>query len=420
MTRMLPLLTLVSFGCSSTGPEGMQGPPGPTGPRGEMGAPGVDGQNGMPGQPGQPGPPGPAPVIALDAGLSGDGSAGSPLTVEFEGTGTASTAARSDHDHDARYLRRGAVLSCPGTDKVTGVDVATGNVQCAADSSTTYSAGPGLALTGTQLRLDSSAANTWAGAQTFSGGASFPGGGTWDSQGRIGVGSPTFNSWDKIKALAPNGHAYVTMATSGSSHGEVGLSLESPRGNWIVFVDDSGGGNLGSGNKLGIYGGTPGQPRLVIEGSQGNVGIGVLSPNAKLEVAGEIRSTSTSGVPRLWSEGRPGAVTFPTTGGSCTAGSVSFELSRVIVDWGDAAAACPTGSWVCTAAERSTGVCDTIRFDTACDGFFADGSCVDMAANNHAGWVADTPSFSNGSQVSEQGVLAMAHTRTYLPVWCCR
>ena len=60
----------------------------------------------------------------------------------------------------------------------------------------------------------------------------------------------------------------------------------------------------------------------------------------------------------LWGQGRPGIV-VKNTSGECTVGD--FKISRSIpsVEWEGAAASCPKGWWVCTAAERGTATCGT-------------------------------------------------------------
>ncbi len=55
--------------------------------------------------------PGPLPTVATGGGLQGDGSSASPLAVSFAGTGTAATAARSDHTHSADQLTAGTLSS---------------------------------------------------------------------------------------------------------------------------------------------------------------------------------------------------------------------------------------------------------------------------------------------------------------------
>ena len=99
------------------GPEGPQGPEGPEGPAGADGEPGLEGLQGEQGPPGEQGPqgeqgvpgeqglqgeqgdPGPLPEVAVGGGLDGDGSFEDPLSVTFEGSGSAVTVSHSDHDH---------------------------------------------------------------------------------------------------------------------------------------------------------------------------------------------------------------------------------------------------------------------------------------------------------------------------------
>lgn len=118
--------TLLLACTGSQGPEGSAGPQGPTGPQGTpgpqgvpgpSGPPGMAGEAGAPGAPGPTGPPGmngtngvngatgptgatgPMPIIAPGGGLTGDGTTTAPLAVSFAGSGSAATAARSDHAH---------------------------------------------------------------------------------------------------------------------------------------------------------------------------------------------------------------------------------------------------------------------------------------------------------------------------------
>jgi hypothetical protein len=63
--------------------------------------------------------------------------------------------ALSGHDHDGDYLPVGTVSSCSGaTPVVTGIETATGDVICAADADTTYSAGAGIQIAGTAISAD--------------------------------------------------------------------------------------------------------------------------------------------------------------------------------------------------------------------------------------------------------------------------
>jgi hypothetical protein len=96
----------------------------------------------------------PVDQVAYTAG-AGLTLTASEFAADFAGTGVATTVARSDHDHDATYLRRGATTDCAADEVMIGIDDATGNVVCApdADTNTTYSAGAGLTLSGTTFHV---------------------------------------------------------------------------------------------------------------------------------------------------------------------------------------------------------------------------------------------------------------------------
>ncbi len=66
------------------------------------------------------------------AGISGGGAVGDVrLSVDFAGSGSANTAARSDHQHSGTYLPKGSVLTCPTGYNVTGIEPTSGSVVCA-------------------------------------------------------------------------------------------------------------------------------------------------------------------------------------------------------------------------------------------------------------------------------------------------
>ncbi len=68
--------------------------------------------------------------VSAGAGLTGGGSSGDvTLGVTFAGSGTASTVARSDHDHLGAYLPMGAALSCMPGDFVSAI-MSTGDLVC--------------------------------------------------------------------------------------------------------------------------------------------------------------------------------------------------------------------------------------------------------------------------------------------------
>jgi hypothetical protein len=94
------------------------------------------------------------------AGLS---LAGTTFAAAFGGSGAATTVARSDHAHTGVYLPVGTTLTCPAGQKVSALNPS-GSVTCAADldtdTNTTYSAGNGLALTGTTFSTNFSGTGT--------------------------------------------------------------------------------------------------------------------------------------------------------------------------------------------------------------------------------------------------------------------
>jgi hypothetical protein len=94
-------------------------------------------------------------AVTAGAGLTG-GGAGGPvtLTVAFDGSGTADTVARSDHDHDDRYYTESELetsdASAVNWDNLVNVPSGFADGD---DADTTYTAGDGLALSGTAFRL---------------------------------------------------------------------------------------------------------------------------------------------------------------------------------------------------------------------------------------------------------------------------
>jgi hypothetical protein len=127
---------------------------------------------------------------------------------------------------------------------------------------------------------------------------------------------------------------------------------------------------------------------------------------------------------RLWGRGREGAIVYAEAGSEpptlCTNGGVSFGLSKMTVDWGSAADACPAGSWVCTLSDRGSAVCDTARPDLEEQRSCA-GVSSDLAANAHRGWVDDVylSESPEGRYVNEQGATGGVLSCINFPVWCC-
>lgn len=157
------------------------------------------------------------------------------------------------------------------------------------------------------------------------------------------------------------------------------------------------------------------------------LGSGGSSNTMKVEVRGEVRTVNNSGASRVWGQGRPGTSRYGTTGveaGLCSNGGIRFGLSKTAVYWGGAEAACPSGTWVCTRAERGTGACDTARPDTTCDHKNAAGVCGDQPASQHWGHIADvqnnSAAFMEGEHINESGSEGGGSAGPYaMPVWCC-
>jgi hypothetical protein len=162
--------------------------------------------------------------------------------------------------------------------------------------------------------------------------------------------------------------------------------------------------------------------------SQGN-------PHASLEVAGEVRTIDPgdpSGSPLLWGRGRPGVevhgkLLVPIGGIEipCLHGDVKFGLSNVTAEWGEAADACPAGTWVCRASEIVE--CNTARPGSDLEGATArqcDGDLIYHDPASHVGWVADISPLSNylGAAFRESGTFGGLTSDVpclSLPVWCC-
>jgi hypothetical protein len=100
-------------------------------------------------------------------------------------------------------------------------------------------------------------------------------------------------------------------------------------------------------------------------------------------------------------------------------------LSATIADFADAEHVCPPGTWLCTFGEVNLQGCDTSRPDTACDYIDCTGSCHDLPADDHRGWLrveplgSATESMVSGFTRDEDGQNSSAPVCQYLPAWCC-
>jgi collagen triple helix repeat protein len=137
---------------------GEVGPQGPAGPSGQPGTPGTAGAQGETGPQGAVGPTGPAGADGAQGaeGPTGpQGPAGSPDTpnqvlaklLSVDGTGSGLDADLFGGLAPSAFQLRGANTTCPAGQFATAI-AQNGNVGCAPDANTTYSAGAGLALSG--------------------------------------------------------------------------------------------------------------------------------------------------------------------------------------------------------------------------------------------------------------------------------
>jgi len=175
-----------------TGPEGPQGPPGPQGeigPQGPAGADGADGAPGPQGPVGPQGPPGPqgepGPEYTAGYGLiledmefrvDGDqvqarvdgtcpeGQAiqeikpGGTVVCEVDDDTTYSageglTMFGTEFSMDANFVQSRVNGTCPQGQSIREINL-NGSVVCEVDNDTTYSAGEGLTLTGDEFNVD--------------------------------------------------------------------------------------------------------------------------------------------------------------------------------------------------------------------------------------------------------------------------
>ena len=258
-----------------------------------------------------------------------------------------------------------------------------------------------------------------------------------DSGGNIGIGmdpNPPFK-------LHVNGLGRFEVGSNRS------IEFSTPQGwpGFIVYTNDGSRSDIGfRDNYLYLSTSTSDSPPSLNNGlflrETGRVGIGTSDPDSRLEVSGEIRTTASSGSPRLWGQGRPGTVRYGTTGaesGLCTYGSITYGLSLYEVSWGESDAACPVGTWVCTKDDlfdpvtETTQTCATSRPGDTADGRGCNGDYLDWSDSAHRGWLADATHifrqiglslfFVGGGLVKIEDSIDLHEVDSCasLPVWCC-
>lgn len=125
---------------------------------------------------------------------------------------------------------------------------------------------------------------------------------TWPSTGNVGIGTTT--PGDNLDIITTNQSGGITITKAVAGNGAAGLKLnnitKNPSNvvvgrNWGVF--SLGQGDAGGAGNFAIYDLTSGINRLFIGGNTtnaGNVGIGTMSPLAKLDVNGNIKLSASS------------------------------------------------------------------------------------------------------------------------------
>lgn len=166
---------------------------------------------------------------------------------------------------------------------------------------------------------------------------------------------------------------------------------------------------------------------------------------------GEIQTLNSNSVKKIWGEGRPGVATYDSTGtldnntGECnnSGGTLRIGRGNTSVDWGNSAAGCPAGWWVCTVAELNNkndpakgpaGDCASHnKHYRSCSN--TDGSPSPELGETDLAWAADRgfdgPNV-NGSDVDDGTYYGSAVKRSnnnrstdiplcnQMPVWCCK
>ncbi len=176
----------------------------------------------------------------------------------------------------------------------------------------------------------------------------------------------------------------------------------------------------------------------------------VATPTSSLDAANKAYVDSafaTTSIAHVWGQGRPGAAFVAGTActntaecyrdlngsESCNAGDIKISRSSRPAAWDKAAAACPTGSWVCSAADRGTAACGTgvrtyvdcrasdTNINTYLDDFV---TYTPNLGGTNAAWLADVSPLPNNASgtisLTTGGAVGSTAICSQFPVWCCR
>ena len=245
-----------------------------------------------------------------------------------------------------------------------------------------------------------------------------------DVRGKCGVPEEARAAMLNVVAVAPLGAGHLTLWPYDDFD-------PPPVASTINYRDPA--ANLANGVVVTLC--EPGEQDDSVCNADLRIAVAVSAVHLVVDVAGYF---APPGAGPLWGQGRPNTkvhgLSFLDFEIPCTNGEIQFVLSARQVDWNGAAAACPAGWWVCTAAERGTATCNTTRVDSVCDWRGCDSGagstgaeCHDKGAAFHIGWLADGDPAGGWehqamgwSQSEDEDTPAAVLGCSLLPVWCCR
>ena len=147
-----------------------------------------------------------------------------------------------------------------------------------------------------------------------------------------------------------------------------------------------------------------------------------INDNDRRITAIEDRLDRLDALPREQGLGRPGATRYGRSSGVLCQGvdNIVYGLSKTVVTWGAAAAACPENTWVCRRRDLPVVPCDTDRPQDT-DGYSCLGEIYRYGPSTKRGWIADTFGDSADGAVATESTASSSPFAqcNMLPVWCC-